>query len=133
MQPDREPLRSCMGYPAERKWSLPMSLHDDRDRRIERDLQPDPSLTLSGGHASTSQIWLTAIAAFAIVVMVLYGLNQQPKPEQSASAPAPTQTTGAANDASNVPPAGEKSEPKQQQAAPPNEPAKEQQPATARP
>src|SRR5262245_26566171 len=61
-------------------------------------LQPDPELQMSGGtRASTAQIVLTAVGAIAVIVLVLFGLNnQRDEAAQNPTASAPsTQTTGA--------------------------------------
>ncbi len=64
---------------------------DTRDA-IEQDsrLQPDPELKLGSGRAGTAQIALTGIAAFAIIALVLYGLNNQ---REETAASEPPQTT----------------------------------------
>src|SRR5262245_57407671 len=66
-------------------------------------LQPDPELQMSGGtRANTAQIILTAVGPTAVIVLVLFGLNnQRQEGAQNPTASAPgTQTTGAAPPAS---------------------------------
>ena len=54
----------------------------------DRGLQADPELASSEGRAGAGQIFVTAVAAVAIVVATLYGLTHQ-RPETSATAATP--------------------------------------------
>jgi hypothetical protein len=70
----------------------PRNAQDSRDA-IEQDraLQADPELDLSGGRASAIQIALVMIGSFAIIMLVLYGLNSQ-HDETAANEPSQTAT-----------------------------------------
>src|SRR5690348_14214348 len=87
-------------------------------------LQPDPELQMSGGRASLGQIVVTMIGAFAIVVLVLYGLTHQRDESERTTAAAPaSETAGAA------PPANRQDAAKQQaHQGQPNADAKQGQP-----
>jgi hypothetical protein len=68
----------------------------------DRALQADPELELGSGRASTAQIALTAVASFAIITLVIYGLTHQ-RDETAATEPA--QVTAQGPDQPAAPPA----------------------------
>lgn len=91
-------------------------IHQDSRNALDEDraLQADPELDLSGGRASIFQIVVTAVGSFAIIMLVLYGLNHQ---RDETASPEGTQAAAQAPAEPPQPPQ------KQTQDQPSNQPA----------
>lgn len=86
------------------------------DLERERALQPDPALRPSGGRVSRWKLSLAAVLAALIVIMVVYGMNQEPGQPTTASSPTPAATAGVPPAGSGAPPSGPTNNPADQPA-----------------